>query len=159
MILIRFPNGHTTWRCQSIQTPINPWKRYYSLEKIQIIHPIIYFNNVQVQRAIQQKHLGIIFVEKLNFRCHINKVLTKTNKGIAVIKRLRNFLPRKYKLPFIKQLLDLILSMKIFCTTNLIAPLFVKSWICSKQSSSFNYWCNSRYLPRKTFGRIGTWNT
>ena len=52
-------------------------------------------NNVQVQRANQQKHLGIILDEKLNFKSHIDKVLTKASKGIAVIKRLRNFLPRK----------------------------------------------------------------
>ena len=53
-----------------------------------ITHRIIYFNNVQVQRANQQKHLVIIFDEKLNFKCHIDKVLTKTSKGIDVIKKL-----------------------------------------------------------------------
>ena len=69
--------------------PNKPLKEVlFSRKNSNIIHPIIYFNNVQVQRAIQQKHLGIIFAEKLNFRCHINKVLTKTSKGIAVIKRL-----------------------------------------------------------------------
>ena len=31
-----------------------------------IAHPIIYFNNVQVKRANRQKHLDIIFDEKLN---------------------------------------------------------------------------------------------
>ena len=59
-----------------------------------ITHPIIYFNNVQAQKANQQKHLDIILDEKLNFKCHIDKRLTKTSKGIAV-KKLRNFLPRK----------------------------------------------------------------
>ena len=60
-----------------------------------ITHPIIYFNNVQVQKANQQKHLDIILDEKLNFKCHIAKRLTKTAlQGIAV-KKLRNFLPRK----------------------------------------------------------------
>ena len=47
------------------------------------------------QRANQQKHLGIILDEKLNFKCYIDKILTKSSKGIAAIKRLRNFLPRK----------------------------------------------------------------
>ena len=42
----------------------------------------------------QQKHLGII-LDKLNFQCHIDKILTETSKGIAVIKRLQNLLPRK----------------------------------------------------------------
>ena len=60
-----------------------------------ITHPIIYFNNVQVQRANQQKHLVIILDKKLNFVRHIDKVLPKASKGISVIKRLRNTLPRK----------------------------------------------------------------
>ena len=33
--------------------------------------------------------------EKLNFKRYIDKVLTKASKGIAVIKSLRNSLPRK----------------------------------------------------------------
>ena len=60
-----------------------------------ITHPIIYFNNVQVQRAHQQKHSGIILEEKLNFKCHIDKFLTKASRGIPFIKRFWYFLPRK----------------------------------------------------------------
>ena len=74
----------------------NPRKRYYFLEKSSnITHRIIHFINVQVQRANQQRHLGIILDEKINFKSHIDKVLTKASKGIAVIKRLRNSLLRK----------------------------------------------------------------
>ena len=60
----------------------------FSRKNSNITHPIIYLKNVQVQRANQQKHLVIILNEKLNFKSHINKVLTKTSKEIAVIKRL-----------------------------------------------------------------------
>ena len=60
----------------------------FSRKNSNITSPIIYFNNVQVQRANQQKHLGIILDDKLNFKCNIDKVLTKTCKGIAVIKKL-----------------------------------------------------------------------
>ena len=67
----------------------------FSRKNSNITHPIIHFNNVQVQRANQQRHLGIILDEKLNFKSHIDKVLTKASKAIAVIKRLRNSLPRK----------------------------------------------------------------
>ena len=67
----------------------------FSRKNSNITPPIIHFNNVQVQRANQQRHLGIILDEKLNFKSHIDKVLTKASKGIAVIKRLRNSLPRK----------------------------------------------------------------
>ena len=67
----------------------------FSRKNSNITHPIIYFNNVQVQRANQQKHSGITLDEKLNLKKQIDKVLTTTSKGIAVIKRLRNTLPRK----------------------------------------------------------------
>ena len=62
------------WKCHSIQTPKNPLTKNCSLEKnSNIIHPIIYFNDVLVQRANQQKHLGIVLDEKLNFKCHVDK--------------------------------------------------------------------------------------
>ena len=67
----------------------------FSRKNSNITHPIIHFNNVEVQRANQQRHLGIIVHETLNFKSYIDKVLTKDSKGIAVIKRLRNSLPRK----------------------------------------------------------------
>ena len=88
-----------------------------------IIHPVIHFNNVQEQRANKQKHLGIILDEKLHFKCHVVK--TKTSNVIAVIKALWNFLPHKSLITFIKHLLDHILTMEIFCTTNLMT-LFLK---------------------------------
>ena len=116
----------------------------FSRKKSNITHRIIYFDNAKVQRANQQKHLGIILDEKLSLKIHIDKVLTKASKGIAVIKRLQN--------SFIKQLLDHILTMEIFCTTNLITLLFnlsVKKLNLFNQSSSCNYWCNSRNLTRR----------
>ena len=61
-------------------------------------YPIISFNNVQIQRRNQQKPLGIILDEKLNFKSksRIDKVLTKASKGIAVKRRLiKNSLLRK----------------------------------------------------------------
>ena len=67
----------------------------FSRKNSNITHPMIHFNDVQVQRANQQRHLGIILDKKLYFKCHIDKVLTKASKGIAVIKRLRNSVPRK----------------------------------------------------------------
>ena len=52
----------------------------FSRKNSNITHPIIHFNNVQVQRANQQRHLGIILDEKLNFKNHIDKVLTKVSR-------------------------------------------------------------------------------
>ena len=67
----------------------------FSRKNSNITHPIIHFNNVQVQRANQQRHLGIILDENFNFKSHIDKVLTTASKSIAVITRLPNSLPRK----------------------------------------------------------------
>ena len=41
----------------------------------------------------------------MNFKSHIDKVLTKASKGIAVIKRLRNSLPRKSFLTIYKAII------------------------------------------------------
>ena len=53
--------------------PFNPdlkkpaQKILFSRKNSNITHPTIHFNNVQVQRANQQRHLGIILDEMLNF--------------------------------------------------------------------------------------------
>ena len=56
-------------------------------KKIQV-HPTISLNNVQVERVSYQKHLGILLDEKLNFKQHIDSVISKVNKGFLVIKKL-----------------------------------------------------------------------
>ena len=58
-------------------------------------HPTLSLNNIQVERASSQKHLGLILDEKLNFKQHIESAIAKINKGIAVIKKLRYSLPHK----------------------------------------------------------------
>ena len=84
------------WEISFNPDPKKPaWEVLFSRKNSNITHPVIYFTNVQVQRDNQQRHLGIILDEKLIFKSHIDKVLTKTSKSIAVIKRFRNFLPSK----------------------------------------------------------------
>ena len=39
-------------------------------------HPTISLNNVQVERATYQKHLGVILNEKLNFKEHVDMFMT-----------------------------------------------------------------------------------
>ena len=67
----------------------------FSRKKQFQIHPTINLNNVEVERASYQKHLGIILDENLNFIQHIDSAISKINKGIAVIKKLRYSLPHK----------------------------------------------------------------
>ena len=56
-------------------------------------HPPLLFNNSTIQQISSQKHLGIHLDEELTFK-HINKKTNKTNKGIGIIRKLNNILPR-----------------------------------------------------------------
>ena len=58
-------------------------------------HPNISLNNTQVERSSHQKHLGLILDKKPNFKKHVDGAISKVNKGISVIKKLRHTLPRK----------------------------------------------------------------
>ena len=94
------------WKMSFNPYPKKPAQEVLFSGKISnITHPIIHFNNILVQRANQQRHLRIILHEKLNFKSHIDKVLTKVNKGIGVIKRLRNSIPRKLLITIYKAII------------------------------------------------------
>ena len=67
----------------------------FSRKKKTQSHPEISLNNIRVGRSSYQKHLGLILDEKLNFKEHIDNAISKINKGIAVIKKLRYSLPHK----------------------------------------------------------------
>ena len=58
-------------------------------------HPNIFSNHTPVETASHQKHLGIYFDEKINFKIHTETVLCNDNKGISMNKKLRRTLPRK----------------------------------------------------------------
>ena len=67
----------------------------FSRKKQSQSHPTISLNNIHLERASYQKHLGIIINEKLYFKQHIDNAILKSDKGISVIKNLRHGLPRK----------------------------------------------------------------
>ena len=62
----------------------------FSRKKKAQVHPNIYLNNIQVERTCYLKHIGFLPDEKLNFKQDIDSVVPKVNKGISVIKNLRN---------------------------------------------------------------------
>ena len=74
--------------CKQAQEVIFSWKT------VKASHPSIIFNTVPVARTTCQKHLGLYLDEKLSFYDHINAKISKANKGIGIIKRLSNTLPR-----------------------------------------------------------------
>ena len=59
-----------------------------------VIHPPAIFNNIPVVHSSCKKHLGIYLDEKLNFSNHIKEQISKTNKGIGILRKLHNVLPR-----------------------------------------------------------------
>ena len=56
--------------------------------------PVITFNNSAISVQDHQKHLGLILDQKLAFDRHLDEKIKKANRGIGLINRLREFLPR-----------------------------------------------------------------
>ena len=61
-------------------------------------HPPLLFNNNTIQQISCQKNLGIHLDEDLTFKHHINEKINKVNKGIGIIRKLNNILPRSASL-------------------------------------------------------------
>ena len=59
-----------------------------------VYHSPLLFHNSTVQQILSQKHLGIHLDEELTFKHHINEKINKANKGIGIIRKLNNILPR-----------------------------------------------------------------
>ena len=58
-------------------------------------HSMLIFNNTAVCSKNSHKHLGMILDKRLNFGHHLKEKISKANKGIGLITRLRAYLPRK----------------------------------------------------------------
>ena len=74
----------------------------FSLKTYKISHPKLNFSNSSVVQGTCQKHLGLYLDEKLNFSHHIKEKISKAYRGIGVIKKLQNFLPRQSLLTIYK---------------------------------------------------------
>ena len=57
-------------------------------------HPVILFNDIPVKKVEEHKHLGVILDTKLSFSAHIKAAISKTRKGIGLLKYLSKYLPR-----------------------------------------------------------------
>ena len=58
-------------------------------------HPPIYFNNIEVKKVNDHKHLGLVLDSKLSFAKHISEKILIARKGIGIIKHLAPYLPLK----------------------------------------------------------------
>ena len=59
-----------------------------------ISYPSVKFNNNDIAKCSDQKHLGIVLDSMLNFESHLKQKIKKCNKLIGVIRRLPVHLPR-----------------------------------------------------------------
>ena len=66
----------------------------FSRKKNEIDHPVVLFNDTPVKKVIEHKHLGIVLDCKLSFNAHIKAAISKTKKGIGMLKFLSRYLPR-----------------------------------------------------------------
>ena len=66
----------------------------FSKKRQGIDHPVILFNNVLVEKVDEHRHLGIILDSKPPFSAQINSAISKTRKGVGMLKYLSKYLPR-----------------------------------------------------------------
>ena len=57
-------------------------------------HPILTFDIRPVFKATHHKYLGLILDEKLNFMELLTEKMSQAYKGIAVLRKLQNIIPR-----------------------------------------------------------------
>ena len=66
------------------------------------LHPVFTFDNRPVIKTTHHKHLGLILDEKLYFKEHLKEKMSKAYKGIAVLRKLQNIIPRNSLLTIYK---------------------------------------------------------
>ena len=57
-------------------------------------HPDLYFNSLVGEKVKTKKYLGLKLDKRLNFREHFKDKFAIVNKGIGMLKKLSNYLPR-----------------------------------------------------------------
>ena len=83
----------TTWAHQW-KLSFNPDKNKQAVEVLfshkikKPVHPPIFFNNAEVVRVNEHKHLGLILDSKLSFSQHVNEKIKIARKSLGVIKYL-----------------------------------------------------------------------
>ena len=65
----------------------------FSQKRIKPRHLPLFFNNIEVNRVSEHKHLGLIFDPKLKFKNHINDKICKAQKLLGVLRLLSSYLP------------------------------------------------------------------
>ena len=67
----------------------------FSTKRNKPYHPVLMLRNEEVSRKNENKHLGIILDDKLNFQSHIKEAIAKARRGIGIIKYLSRYVKRE----------------------------------------------------------------
>ena len=82
------------WKRASIPTQGNRSKRLFLFENWRQCHTLLWFIIILMfSQWKSQRHLGIILDSKLTFKDHNKTVSSKTNRTIALLRKLQNLLP------------------------------------------------------------------
>ena len=66
---------------------------FYKTKKLN--HPVLSFNNIQVNHNPYQKHFNVVLHDQLNFGEHLKYSPNKVNKFIQLLSKLETILPRE----------------------------------------------------------------
>ena len=84
------------WKMSFNPDPTKPAEEVLFSQKVNSPdHPPIYFNNIEVKRVYDHKHLGLNLDPKLSFIKHISEKIGIARKGIGIIKNLSPYLSLK----------------------------------------------------------------
>ena len=97
----------------------------FSRKTEKVNHMSLTFNVKPVAQTSHQKHLGLYIDEKLNFSNHIKEIISKVNKGIGIIRKLKYILPRNALLTIYKALTSFYQVFVILSMNNLIMKVSV----------------------------------
>ena len=101
--LEKIKNWATQWKMIFNPDQNKPIKEVLFSKKIEKgIHPILFFNNIQIDKCSNEKHLGLILDEKLSFKKHINEKINKAMKIVGTVKKLNSILSRSSLLTIYK---------------------------------------------------------
>ena len=97
----------------------------FSRKTEKVNHMSLTFNVKPVAQTSHQKHLDLYIDEKLNFSNHIKEIISKVNKGIGIIRKLRYILPRNALLTIYKAFTSFYQVFVILSMNNLIMKVSV----------------------------------
>ena len=144
------------WKMSFNPDPNKPAEEVvFSNKREGCFHPPLFFNNIEVKRVNEHKHLGLTLDSKLNFGSHIKENIAKAMTGVGVIRYLSSYIPVRT--------LDQIYKMYVrphfdFC--DVIYNLPVKQDIfTSKMNLSFWMEKIEKVQYQAAIAVTGTWKT